>query len=87
MRRCPPTARHAWRLACTGEARYCWQHYIPHRKYDPVLLPLLPGAAPRGAAAAAGDGIGNGDGDSGVDVPSVELVKRVVRTSFTFRQV
>ena len=66
---------------CAGEARYCWQHYIPHRKYDPVLP--LPGAAPH---AAAVDG-GAGGSDDSADAPSKELVKRGVRTSFTFRQV
>ena len=29
-------------LIMSGEARYAWQHYIPHRKYDDVEGELLP---------------------------------------------
>lgn len=33
-------------LIMAGPARYCWHHYIPHRKADPVQGGLLP-RAPR----------------------------------------
>ena len=33
-------------LVMAGPARYCWQHYIPHRKADHVQGALLP-RAPR----------------------------------------
>ena len=33
-------------LVMAGQARYCWQHYIPHRKADQVQGTLLP-RAPR----------------------------------------
>ena len=33
-------------LVMAGPARYCWQHYIPHRKGDWVQGHLLP-RAPR----------------------------------------
>ncbi len=31
-------------LIMAGPARYCWHHYIPHRKADPVQGGLLPRA-------------------------------------------
>ena len=34
-------------LVMAGLARYCWQHYIPHRKADWVNGCLLPRASPR----------------------------------------
>ena len=33
-------------LIMAGPARYCWHHYIPHRKADPMQGGLLP-RAPR----------------------------------------
>ena len=33
-------------LVMAGPARYCWQHYIPHRKADQVQGTMLP-RAPR----------------------------------------
>ena len=46
------------RLACcrpaangAGEARYCWQHYIPHRKSD-LVAAAQPGGAPQAVPRA-----------------------------------